>query len=165
LPYGQWDSHRTKHREPPGTTGIKDRNGCDQDNGDLTLPARFCASVFADHLGHARHLTVTPDGVVYVNTWSSSYTGLKNAPGRFGNEVQQGNPATASEDFSVFARTWNVPSVFWFVGGTDPKKYAEAEQAGRLNDLPSNHSPQFAPIINPHCGSESKRCSLRPRHG
>lgn len=69
--------------------------------------------------------------------------------GRFGSEVQQGNPATASEDFSVFARAWNVPLVFWFIGGTDPEKYAQAEQAGRLNGLPSNHSPQFAPVISP----------------
>jgi amidohydrolase len=69
--------------------------------------------------------------------------------GRFGSDVQQGNPATASEDFSVFARTWNAPLVFWFVGGTDPQKYAEAEKAGRLNELPSNHSPQFAPVLNP----------------
>jgi len=68
---------------------------------------------------------------------------------RFGSSVQEGNPATASEDFSVFARTWAVPSVFWFVGGTEPQKYAEAEKAGRLNELPSNHSPQFAPVINP----------------
>ena len=69
--------------------------------------------------------------------------------GRFGSDVQQGNPATASEDFSVFARTWKAPLVFWFVGGTDPQKYAEAEKAGRLNELPSNHSPQFAPVLNP----------------
>ena len=63
--------------------------------------------------------------------------------------MQEGNPATASEDFSVFARTWKAPLVFWFVGGTDPQKYAEAEKAGRLNELPSNHSPQFAPVLNP----------------
>jgi metal-dependent amidase/aminoacylase/carboxypeptidase family protein len=69
--------------------------------------------------------------------------------GRFGTDVQQGNPATASEDFSVCARTWKTPLVFWFVGGTDPQKYAQAEQAGLLTDLPSNHSPQFAPVLNP----------------
>ena len=69
--------------------------------------------------------------------------------GRFGSEVQPGNPATASEDFSVFARAWKAPMVFWFVGGTDPQKYAEAEKAGRLNELPSNHSPQFAPVLDP----------------
>ena len=34
-----------------GTTGAKDRKPCDQNNGGLTLPAGFCASVFADNLG------------------------------------------------------------------------------------------------------------------
>jgi glucose/arabinose dehydrogenase/mono/diheme cytochrome c family protein len=34
----------------------------------LKLPPGFCATVFADRLGHTRHLTVAPNGVVYVNT-------------------------------------------------------------------------------------------------
>ena len=38
---------------------------------------------------------------------------------------------------------------FWFVGGTDPGTYAKAKEAGRLNELPVNHSPHFAPIIHP----------------
>jgi glucose/arabinose dehydrogenase len=46
---------------------------CAPDNGGLTLPAGFCASVFADNLGQARHLAVTDDGTVYVNTWRSPY--------------------------------------------------------------------------------------------
>jgi glucose/arabinose dehydrogenase/mono/diheme cytochrome c family protein len=29
--------------------------------------------VFADNIGHARHLIVAPNGVVYVNTWSGRY--------------------------------------------------------------------------------------------
>ncbi len=59
-------------------------------------------------------------------------------------------PTSASEDFSVIPRAWgNVPSVYWIVGGIDPQKYAEAEKAGRLNELPSNHSPEFAPVISP----------------
>ena len=57
--------------------------GCDPGNAGLTLPSGFCASVFADNLGRARHLTVAPNGDVYVNTWSSSYTELKNAPGGY----------------------------------------------------------------------------------
>ena len=44
---------------------------CAADNGGLTLPPGFCATVFADHLGHARHLVVAEDGTVYVNTWDS----------------------------------------------------------------------------------------------
>jgi len=39
------------------------------------LPAGFCATVFADGIGHARHLVVAPNGVVYVNTWSGRYYG------------------------------------------------------------------------------------------
>ena len=60
-----------------------DRNGCDEDNGGITLPNGFCASVFADNLGHPRHLAVTADGVVYVNTWSSKHNIMTNAPGGF----------------------------------------------------------------------------------
>jgi hippurate hydrolase len=58
-------------------------------------------------------------------------------------------PAAASEDFSVFGRAWNVPYVFWFVGGTDPALYAQARQDKSLNRIPSNHSPKFAPVIHP----------------
>ncbi|MQA92843.1 MAG: sorbosone dehydrogenase [Gemmatimonas sp.] len=39
---------------------------CDADNGGLTLPDGFCAAVFHEGVGPARHLTVTPEGVVYV---------------------------------------------------------------------------------------------------
>jgi len=39
----------------------------------LQLPPGFCATVFARRLGHARHLAVAANGVVYVNTWSGSY--------------------------------------------------------------------------------------------
>lgn len=46
---------------------------CPQDNAGLTLAPGFCASVFADHLGHPRHLLAAADGVVYVNTWSGRY--------------------------------------------------------------------------------------------
>jgi amidohydrolase len=58
-------------------------------------------------------------------------------------------PTSASEDFSELPRAWKIPSVYWIVGGVDAKKYAEAQRAGKLNDLPSNHSPEFAPVINP----------------
>jgi hypothetical protein len=43
-------------------------DACAGDNGGITLPPGFCATVFADKIGHARHLVVAPNGVVYVNT-------------------------------------------------------------------------------------------------
>jgi hippurate hydrolase len=69
---------------------------------------------------------------------------------RLGAErVRPTGPTSASEDFSELPRAWNAPSVYWIVGGIDPQKYAEAERTGSLNELPSNHSPEFAPVINP----------------
>ena len=52
-------------------TSAAAQKGCDPGNGGLTLPEGFCASVFADNIGHARHLVVAPNGDVYVNTTSS----------------------------------------------------------------------------------------------
>ena len=68
----------------------------------------------------------------------------------FGAErVRETGPAPASEDFGSFGSEWGSPSVFWFVGGTDPDIYAKAKADNRLNELPVNHSPKFAPVIHP----------------
>lgn len=56
------------------------RQPCASDNGGLTLPAGFCATVFADSIGHARHMSVAPNGTVYVNTWSGVYFGNDTPP-------------------------------------------------------------------------------------
>jgi amidohydrolase len=66
---------------------------------------------------------------------------------QFGERAYETPPAAASEDFSVFGREWGVPYAFWFVGGTDPEVYAKAAAAKKLNEIPSNHSPRFAPVL------------------
>ncbi|HXC57668.1 MAG TPA: PQQ-dependent sugar dehydrogenase [Steroidobacteraceae bacterium] len=53
---------------------------CQGDNGGLSLAPGFCATVFADNVGHARHMTVAADGTVYVNTWSGQYFGFDKPP-------------------------------------------------------------------------------------
>lgn len=68
---------------------------------------------------------------------------------QFGNRSFETAPASASEDFSVFGRNWKVPYVFWFVCGTDPDIYRAAKKSNTLNTIPSNHSPQFAPVLHP----------------
>ena len=85
-------------------------NACPGDDSGLKLPPGFCATVFADGIGHARHMVVAPNGVVYVNTWSGRYygndtphaggflvalqdttgTGKANVNQRFGETVQSG---------------------------------------------------------------------------
>jgi hippurate hydrolase len=63
-------------------------------------------------------------------------------------QVRETGAAPASEDFGSFGTEWQTPSVFWFVGGTDPDIYAKAKATNQLNELPVNHSPKFAPVIH-----------------
>lgn len=58
---------------PAAAADAPNAPACAADNGGITLPPGFCATVFADHIGHARHMAVAPNGVVYVNTWSGRY--------------------------------------------------------------------------------------------
>src|SRR5580704_15634927 len=48
---------------------------CSGGGGGITLPKGFCATIFADNIGHARQLVVAPDGTVFVNSWSGVYYG------------------------------------------------------------------------------------------
>ena len=43
-----------------------DASVCDADDGGLTLPDGFCATVVADTLGETRHLTVADNGDIYA---------------------------------------------------------------------------------------------------
>ena len=65
------------------------------------------------------------------------------------DRVRHTGPAPASEDFGCFGTAWEAPSVYWFVGGTDPKVYEKAKAEGRITELPVNHNPAFAPVIHP----------------
>jgi hippurate hydrolase len=68
----------------------------------------------------------------------------------FGDErVHEVGPATASEDFGLFGTAWDAPSVFWVIGGIDPETYRKAQAAGKVDELPANHAPNFAPVIDP----------------
>lgn len=101
---------------------------CPNDDTGLTLPAGFCASIFADGIGHARHMVAAPNGVLYVNTWSGRYYGNdtphaggflvamqdKNGSGkaevieRFGETVQSGGHGGTGIGFyngSLFAES------------------------------------------------------------
>ena len=57
---------------------------------------------------------------------------------------------SGSEDVGVLATAADVPLVFWITGGADPAAFGAAMAAGRVEqDIPSNHSPYFAPVLEP----------------
>jgi len=74
--------------------------------------------------------------------------------------VEVGEPILASEDFSYFTAQ-GIPSYYFWLGGADPQKYAEAKAGGPA--LPSNHSPLFAPVVDPslHTGIAAEVAVLR----
>ena len=70
---------------------------------------------------------------------------------RFGEQrVIDPGVVTGSEDVGVLATASGAPCMYWLLGGTDPATFAAAYAAGTMaRDIPSNHSPQFAPLIQP----------------
>jgi glucose/arabinose dehydrogenase/cytochrome c553 len=70
LPGAPWGAVQSLAQSPaPGAQN----SACSGDNGGIKLPPGFCATVFADNLGHVRHMAVAPNGVLYVNAWSGRY--------------------------------------------------------------------------------------------
>jgi metal-dependent amidase/aminoacylase/carboxypeptidase family protein len=54
-----------------------------------------------------------------------------------------------SEDFGILATAVGKPSCFFLYGGIDPELYDKAEKEGKMKEIPGNHSPFFAPVIQP----------------
>jgi glucose/arabinose dehydrogenase/mono/diheme cytochrome c family protein len=82
------------HRPPASNAA------CPKSDSGLKLPPGFCATIFADGVGHARHLVAAPDGVVYVNTWSGRYYG-NDTPHAGGFLVAlKDNTGTGEADFN-----------------------------------------------------------------
>jgi amidohydrolase len=70
----------------------------------------------------------------------------------FGDRAGPLSQQTASEDFSDVPNALGTPYTYWGVGCIDADTYRAAEQAGRVaQDVPVNHAPNFAPVIQPTC--------------
>jgi glucose/arabinose dehydrogenase len=54
---------------------------CAPDNGGITLPKGFCATIFADSLAQPRHLTVAPNGDVFVALSGGGVMALRDRNG------------------------------------------------------------------------------------
>ena len=83
---------------------------------------------------------------------------LESALGK--ENVVTEEPIFASEDFSKFVEQ-GIPGFYFSLGGADPVKLVQARAAGTT--LPSNHSPLFAPDLDPalHTGISAEVTVLR----
>lgn len=76
-----------------------------------------------------------------------------------GNIVKE-DPLMTSEDYAVFIEQ-GIPSFYFTLGVADPQKLASAR--ANHQELPSNHSPLFAPVFEPalHTGIAAEVTVLR----
>jgi amidohydrolase len=87
-------------------------------------------------------LTVNDDGV--TDRVSGAFAQY------FGERFKPMAAQSASEDFSDIPNALGVPYTYWGIGGIDERQYQDAADAGRIaQDIPVNHSPRFAPVIQP----------------
>ena len=67
----------------------------------------------------------------------------------FGEDFQVMKPGSAGEDISNLATPKQIPYAYWWLGCVDPKEWDEAVKNDKILKLSSNHSPFFAPAIEP----------------
>jgi hippurate hydrolase len=89
---------------------------------------------------------LTSNDPVVTARVSAAFTGF------FGDRAEPMGQQTASEDFSDIPTSFDTPYTYWGVGCIDADAYHAAEMAGRVaEDVPVNHAPNFAPVIQPTC--------------
>ncbi|MFG1810471.1 amidohydrolase [Streptomyces sp. NPDC049040] len=87
---------------------------------------------------------------VLVNDGDATRAVLADLAAHFGQErMLPLPPIAASEDVGLFGEAAGVPTVFWFWGGPDAASVLAAFREGTHDQLPSNHSPGFAPVVQP----------------
>jgi metal-dependent amidase/aminoacylase/carboxypeptidase family protein len=93
------------------------------------------------------HIVFTEGAKAVMNDAAVVETAAKVLKAAFGDKIGTSPPVTASEDFSEFIDA-GVPSMFFNIGAYEPERVAAAFN-GTGPQLPSNHSPQFAPVPKP----------------
>jgi hippurate hydrolase len=112
-------------------------------------PTEFgVVSIGAIHGGTAEpEIKITEGAKAVVNDAEVVDTAAKVLKAAFGDNIRTSPPGTPSEDYSEFINA-GVPSMFFNIGVYEPERVAAAYN-GTGPQLPSNHSPLFAPVPKP----------------
>ncbi|PWI41931.1 amidohydrolase [Streptomyces sp. ICBB 8177] len=96
-------------------------------------------------------ITVVDSFPVLVNDPETTDRTMNAFRTEFGDaQVVAPGPVSGSEDVGVLATAAGAPLCYWLLGGADPAAFAAAANGGTADsEVPSNHSPKFAPVIEP----------------
>jgi len=142
-------------------TATATSHGCPNDDSGLILPPGFCATVFVDGIGHARHMVVASNGVVYVNTWSGSYYG-NGTPhaGGFLVALQDKNGVGKADVIERFGETFQTGGH----GGTGIGLYKGAIYAESNDRIVRYSLPASAVVPSGHAETVVSRLPLGGDH-
>jgi metal-dependent amidase/aminoacylase/carboxypeptidase family protein len=91
-----------------------------------------------------RYLPNTVNDGLMTKRLATSFTEL------FGDNFNPDIPITTiAEDFSILGTSQGRPCAFWHFGGTDESLWDRKVSEGKMEDVPMNHSSNFAPVIHP----------------
>lgn len=104
--------------------------------------AGFCER--PPHIEHHMSLPVTANAEAIEKRLQETFTQL------FGQQFMVAPKSSlASEDFSILASSIGKPYCFWLFGGIEQQLWDSLATQGKLDDVPINHSADFAPVIQP----------------
>jgi amidohydrolase len=103
-------------------------------------------------------IRITEGAKAVMNDPAVVATAEKVLKAAFGDKLRTSPPGTPSEDFSEFINA-GVPSMMFNIGVYEPERFLAASN-GTGPELPSNHSPLFAPVPKPTIESGIKAMTL-----
>jgi len=106
----------------------------------------------------APDIRITEGAKAVMNDPAVVATAEKVLKAAFGDKLRATPPGTPSEDFSEFVNA-GVPSMFFNIGVYEPERVTAANN-GTGPELPSNHSPLFAPVPKPTIETGVKAMTL-----
>ncbi len=95
-------------------------------------------------------ITTTGSFPVLVNDPDATERTMAAFRAEFGAErVVDPGAISGSEDVGLLSTASGAPLCYWLLGGADPDAFTAAAESATGRGLPSNHSPDFAPLIEP----------------
>ncbi len=158
-------------------TLAQQKPACDSDNAGLSLPEGFCALIVADQVGRARHLTVAPNGDVFVainaaNPSEGGVLALRDTTGdgiadlkrRFGSG--SGDDVAFHDGYLYFSTHTTIMRYPWRSGALEPSGKAEIIVQG-LPAAPGHRAKSIAfgpnETLYVNIGSPSNVCQEQDR--